>query len=210
MIRNSFLLIAAATLGLAACGSDDIDSDEEARRAYFGLDESIGKSLTLGFAGFSSASSANIMPQMDTGEVAGTLVITGQVDQGSSSNKGMRLRVAMVDYTDGPLIVVNEDGKEEELDVDITYDTSTDVAQQPFLDLKLQNFPSGTLEGTLTGTYLMTGDIEGETTLSLTFSGTTMPDGSGRPTGVVRVPGSTTVTGTATSGDGTFEVNLKL
>ena len=53
-----------ALLG-AGCGDDDeIDSDEEARRAYLGLDGSIEKSLALGFAGFNAASSANISPQM--------------------------------------------------------------------------------------------------------------------------------------------------
>jgi hypothetical protein len=195
-----FLLAVAASL--AACGSDDIDSDEEARRAYFGLDRSVEKSLTLGFAGFNSAQSANISPQMATGTAAGTLVITGQVDQGSSANKGMRLRVGMVAYTDGPLVL---DG--ETLDVDITYDTAADAATQPYLELQLRNIPNGTLTGTLTGVYVMRGDLEGETTLNLTFSGAIQDDGTGK---VARVPGSTMVTGTATSGDGTYDVNLSI
>jgi hypothetical protein len=189
-------------VGLAACGSDDIDSDEEARRAYFGLDTSIERSLTLGFAGFNSAQSANISPQMATGATAGTLVITGQVDQGSSANKGMRLRVGMVGYTDGPLVV---DGKE--IDVDITYDTSTDTAMQPDLQLQLKNIPTGTLTGTLIGTYTMRGDLEGEITLNLMFSGMLKDDGTGK---VIRAPGTTTVSGTATSGDGTYDVNLSI
>lgn len=199
MIRNSLVLTA---LALAACGSDDIDSDEEARRAYFGLDRSIEKSLTLGFAGFNSAQSANISPQMAAGTTAGMLVITGQVDQGSSANKEMRLRVGMVGYTDGPLVI---DG--ETIDVDITYDTAADVAMQPSLELSLRNIPSGTLTGTLTGVYVMRGDLEGEATLSLTFAGAIQDDGTGK---VVRVPGSTMVTGTATSGDGTYDVNLSI
>lgn len=186
-----------------ACGGDDgIDSDEEARRAYFGLDASIEKSLALGFKGFNAASSANIDPQMDVGVVGGTLVITGQVDQGTSANKGMRLRVGMVDYTDGPLVI---DG--EELDVDITYNTATDVTLQPALTLSLKNIPTGTLEGTLIGDYTMTGDLEGTATLNLTFAGTLQSDGAG---GTVRMPGSTTVTGTATTGDGTYDVNITL
>ncbi len=206
MIRISLLIVA---LGVAACGSDDIDSDEEARRAYFGLDESIEKSLALGFAGFNAASSANIDPQMATGTAAGTLVISGQVDQGSSANKGMRLRVGMVGYNDGPLELEYED---ETIEVDITYDTSTDVAMQPALDLQLKGIPNGTLEGTLTGVYVMRGDIEGEASLNLTFSGKLMPDPAnpGDATKTIRVPGMTTVTGTATSGDGTFEVDLTL
>src|SRR5687767_4541413 len=87
-------------LGGTACGDEEIDSDEEARRAYLGLDKSIAKSLALGFTGFNAASSANIPTQMTTGEVGGTLEISGQVDQGASANKGMRLQVGMVDFSD--------------------------------------------------------------------------------------------------------------
>ncbi len=199
MNRICFLLLA---VGLAACGSDEIDSDEEARRAYFGLDASIEKSLTLGFAGFNSATSANISPQMATGTKAGMLVITGQVDQGSSDNKGMRLRVGMVDYTDGPLVI-----GEETIDVNIDYDTAVEVEMQPYLQLSLRNIPNGTFTGTLTGVYVMSGDIEGETNLDLMFAGEIKDDGTGQ---VVRTPGTTMVTGTAISGDGTFDVTLTL
>jgi hypothetical protein len=190
-----------ALLG-AACGGDGIDSNEAARRAYLGLDTSIEKSLTLGFAGFNAASSANIDPQMTTGTVAGTLVITGQVDQGASTNKGMRLSVGMVDYTDGAVVI---EGEEEE--INITYDTSTDPLMQPLLNLTLRNIPTGTLDGTLTGVYVMTGDVEGEATLNLTFSGTLQMSDTG---GVSRVPGKTVVTGTASTGDGMYEVDVTL
>lgn len=199
MNRIRFLLLA---VGLAACGSDEIDSDEEARRAYFGLDASIEKSLTLGFAGFNSATSANISPQMATGTKAGMLVITGQVDQGSSDNKGMRLRVGMVDYTDGPLVI-----GEETIDTNIIYDTATEVEMQPYLQLSLRNIPNGTFTGTLTGVYVMSGDVEGEANLNLMFSGEIKDDGTGK---VIRTPGTTMVTGTATSGDGTFDVTLTI
>jgi hypothetical protein len=206
MIRISLLIVA---LGVAACGSDDIDSDEEARRAYFGLDESIAKSLALGFAGFNAATSANISPQMATGIVAGTLTISGQVDSGMSANKEMRLRVGMVGYNDGPLEIEYED---ETIEVDITYDTSADVLMQPYLQLSLRGIPSGTFTGTLTGVYTMRGDIEGEANLNLMLSGSLMPDPAnpGDPTKTLRVPGTTTVTGTAESGDGTFEVNITI
>ncbi|CAN5910816.1 hypothetical protein BH11MYX3_BH11MYX3_14810 [soil metagenome] len=198
----SLVLIAAPLF--AACSSDgnDISSDEEARRAYFGLDESIGKSITLGFAGFNSASSANISPQADVGIAGGMLSITGQVDQGSSNNKGMRLRVGMVDYTDGKVII---DG--EELDINITYNTSTDPLLQPALTMSLKSIPTGTLDGTLIGDYTMTGDLQGTATLNLTFTGKLMDAGAGK---VARVPGMTHVTGTADNGDGMFLVDLTL
>lgn len=199
-MKNFTCTALVALLAFTGCSDDDdIDSDEEARRAYVGLDGSIGKSLELGFAGFNAASSANIPPQMAAGLEAGTLTITGQVDQGSSDNKGMRLRVGMVGYTNG-LVVLGDD------EIEITYTTDVDPTTQPYLMLSLKNIPTGTLEGTLTGTYHMTGDIVGDATLNLTFAGTLQAQG----TGVIRAPGTTTVTGTATSGDGVYDVSITL
>lgn len=209
-MRNlAYICVAVLAVG---CGDDDdgIDSNEAARRAYLGLDGSIGKSLNLGFDGFNAASSANIDPQAGEGDEAGTLTITGQVDQGSSDNKGMRLRVAMVDYTDGvfTVIYVNGDGDEEEVEVNLTYDTSDVIDEQPYLQLSLRNIPDGDFTGTLTGTYFLEGDIEGDVTLDLTMAGEIMAGGALGT--VVRVPGTTTITGTATSGDGLYEVNVTL
>ena len=203
MKHIAFTLIAL----LGACSDgDDIDSDEEARRAYFGLDGSIDKSLTLGFAGFNAASSANIAPQMMAGDGAGMLTISGQVDQGNSANKGMRLNVGMVDFTDGEIAIITADGDDEIL-VNLTYNTDPDPLKQPFFDMKLAGIPDGTFSGTLTGTYRMSGDLEGDATLNLTLTGKLMSNGTG---GTTRVPLMTNVTGTAKSGDGTYEVNITL
>ncbi len=190
----------------AACGDDDaIDSNQAAQRAYLGLDPSIEQSLALGFAGFNSASSANIAPQSAPGAATGTLTITGQVDQGSSANKGMRLRVGMVDYSAGPfVVVVNED---EQVTVDLGYTTSDVVDQQPYLQLQLRNIPSGTFSGDLTGVYHVHGDIEGDVTLTLTMTGALQDAGGGMTN---RAPGTTTVTGTATSGDGVYQVMVTI
>lgn len=206
----------ALFIGLfAACGGDDgIDSNEAARRAYLGLDPSIPQSLQLGFDGFNSAQSANIAPQMGAGEDSGTLTITGQVDQGSSDNKGMRLWVGMVDYSQGPFTVVVNPGTEDEeaVSVDLTYNTSAVQTEQPYLNLSLRNIPTGTFDGTLTGVYRVTGEIQpdegidADVTLDLAFTGTLVDLGGGM-TG--RAPG-TVVTGTATSGGGVYEVNLTL
>lgn len=216
-MRNTNIRLGIAislAFAAAACGDDGIDSNEAARRAYLGLDPSIPQSLQLGFDGFNSAQSANIAPQMMAGEDTGTLTITGQVDQGSSDNKGMRLHVGMVDYSQGPFTVTVNPGadNEETVTVDLTYDTSDVQADQPYLSLSLKNIPTGTLEGTLTGVYHVVGHIEpdvgfeADVTLDLTFTGTLVDLGGGR-TG--RAPG-TIVTGTATSGDGLYEVNLTL
>ena len=190
---------------MAACSNDDaIDSDEEARRAYLGLDASIEKSLNLGFQGFNTADSANIDPQAGTGDASGALTISGQVDQGSSDNKEMRLYVGMVAYSDGVLTVETED---EEVEVDLTYDTGATQIEQPYLHLSLRDVPDGTFTGELTGVYHLTGDIEGDVELTLTMTGEIMDAGGGV---VARVPGATTITGTATSGDGLYDVNVTL
>jgi hypothetical protein len=191
----------------AACSDEDIDSDEAARQAYLGLDGSIAKSITLGFAAFNVSTSANIVPQMTTGtapEGTGTLGISGQIDQGSSDNKGMRLYIAMVDYSDGPF-VIDEDGNT----IVVTYDTAVEVTAQPFLSMQLKSIPTGTIEGSLMGTYLLSGeDLQGEITLNLTFAGQMMGTSQAD---VARVPLSTTVTGTATNQDGgVYNVNVTI
>lgn len=195
-------LILGCGLGLlfGACTSDSVDSNEQARRAYLGLDPSIEKSLNLGFAGFNAATSANIPDQMTTGTATGTLTIGGQVDQGSSANKEMRLTVNMVTYSDGPFEVDSNHDK-----YTITY--ATDTTALPALDLSLKNIPTGTLTGTLMGTYHLTGDIAGDVVLALSIIGTMADGGSGT---VTRAPGSTTITGTATQGDGVYQVNVTL
>jgi hypothetical protein len=199
-MRACLLLLLIA----AGCSDDAIDSDEAARRAYLGLDPSIEASLDLGFEGFNAASSANIAPQSAAGAATGTLTVTGQVDQGSSANKGMRLHVGMVAFSDGPITVATDDG---EIAVALTYDTSATEAEQPYLTLSLRDIPDGTFTGELTGRYLLRGDIEGEVELALTFGGEISDAGGGA---VDRVPGTTTVTGTATSGDGLYDVDVTL
>jgi hypothetical protein len=194
------------TAGLAACGNDAVDSDEEARRAYLGLDLSIGKALNLGMDGFNAASSANIPDQMTEGDVTGMILIGGQVDQGESDNKGMRLRVTLDEYSDGP-VIVDED---EEEDIDITYYTDPEAAfeELPYLQLSLRNIPDGTFTGTLTGEFQMEGDLIGVVTLNLTMAGQIESDGAG---GIQRVLGTTTITGTATNDDGgTYDVDVEI
>lgn len=174
------------SLGLG-CGSG-VSSDEQARRAYLGLDASIDKAIQLGFDGFNSASSANISPQTTTGTASGTLTVTGQVDQGASANKNMRLFEELVNYSD--------DGK-------LVY--ATTASALPALNMQLKNIPTGTLTGTLIGSLTVAGELSGTVALNLTFSGTLQP---GTGTKVERTPGTTRITGTATSGAGVYQVNV--
>jgi hypothetical protein len=126
----------------------------------------------------------------------------------------MRLYVGMVDYSKGPFTVVVNEGQdnEESVTVDLTYNTSDVQLEQPYLHLSLRNVPTGTFTGELTGVYHVTGDLspddafEADVTLMLAFTGTLVDLGGGM-TG--RAPG-TVVTGTATSGDGVYDVNLTL
>ena len=196
-------LLALSCLLFAACSSDDsVNSNEQARRAYLGLDKSVSKSLELGFKGYDAATSANIPPEMITGDAGGMLTITGKVDQGNPSQATMDLDVGMVKYTDGGVVVDNQNHT-----VSITYDTSTSATMQPVLSLKLNASAGDTLTGTLMGDYVMSGDLKGTVTLDLTISGTF----SGSGTNVQRVAGSTTVTGTAVnSSGGMYQVNVKI
>jgi hypothetical protein len=172
-----------------------VSSAEDARKAYLGLDPSIDKAITLGFDGFNSAQSANISPQMSTGGVSGTLTVTGQVDQGVSANKGMRLFTAYASYQD-PVQYQNAALR-------VTY--NADAAALPALTMQLKNIPTGTLDGTLVGTVNMTGDEHGALMLNLTFTGQLQ---AGPGSTVVRKPGTTHITGTATSAAGTYMVDV--
>lgn len=187
---------------LVGCGGG-VSSEHEAELAYIGLDGALSKSLALGFDGFNAASSANIDAQSTTGDVSGTLTVTGQVDQGASDNKGMRLDLLLEEYSD--LVDLDLDG--EEYDLEVTYWTDADTGL-PAVDLQLKDIPAGTLSGTVTGTFEMQGDLEGEVILSLSLEGAIEDDGQG---GTRRVVGSTTVTGTATGpAGGVYDVDLQI
>lgn len=186
-MKRMFLIL-AGVLALAGCG-DDVGSDEDAARAYVGLDKSVDKAIQLGFDGFNSASSASISPQTGKGDKTGTLTIDGKVDQGSSDNKTMDLTEKMTDYSDDGLI---------------TYNT---LGALPVIDLKLSNVPDGTVNGTLVGDFTMTGDLEGPIKLNITIAGGLQPSAAD-PMKIERKPGTTKITGTATSDYGEYTVNV--
>jgi hypothetical protein len=194
--------LAFTCLLLAACSDNSIDSNEQARRAYLGLDKSLSKSLTLAFQGYSAATSANISPQMTTGDASGTITISGKVDQGNPNQASMTLNAGLVKYSDGPFEIDTKHDK-----ISVTYDTSTDVAMQPALNIKLNASAGNSINGTLVGDYSMSGDLKGSVTLDLTITGTF----SGTGTTIMRVPGTTTVTGNAVnSSGGMYTVNVML
>jgi hypothetical protein len=176
---------------LASCGDNGgVNSTDAAKAAYLGLDKSIDKAITEGFAGFNTASSANIPTETASGDISGTMAITGQVDQGQSANKGMRLNETLSAYAD--------------TDAGITYDTDPDAGAAA-LGMQLKGIPTGSLTGTLSGVYDMTGALKGPVTLALSFTGTLEATDAG---GVDRKPGTTHITGTATSPSGTYAVDV--
>lgn len=200
-IKLGALVLSLSSL-LVACDSDDIDSDTEARWAYLGFDAAIDRAINLGFDGFNAASSANIAPQEGIGEVEGTMTITGQVDQGTSSNKEMRLYVEVVDYDDGPFDDVSTDDVEELV---VVY--NVDPENLPYLEMSLRNVPDGTFTGMLTGTFLVSGEIEAAADFSLALSGGIMEDPNNAGL-VIREPGTLDITGTVTSDDGVYNVDV--
>jgi hypothetical protein len=180
-----------------ACGDDgdEVDTEEKARRAYLLLDTMVEKAMDLGFEGFNAATSANIPSQTNTGAVQGTINVTGKVDQGSSSNKGMRLFVELIDYSD--------DKDEADLPK-VIYNTG---ALKPSLVMSLKKIPTGTMTGTLGGGFKMAGQLEGEVVLDLTLASDLEADAASAG-GVKRKAGTIKVTGTATSAYGVYSVNV--
>jgi len=197
------LVVVTASLLSSACGGQ-VASEDEARIAYLGVDQVVSKVLALGFAGFRAADSANIPTQSDDGDESGTIVVDGQVDQGASDNKGMRLDVALDAYSDGTIDDPETDADDE---IEIVYATAEGAPLD--VDLDLRDFPDGTLEGTLNGVVVMTGDLEGDLELNITLTGEIEedPDSAGD---TLRVPGSTDVIGTASSANGTFEIDTTI
>ena len=174
-------------MAAVSCG-DGVSSTEVAKTAYLGLDPSIDKAITLGFEGFNAALGANIPPQTASGDAGGTMTITGQVDQGTSTNKTMRLQEALVAYSD---------------DGTVSYATAMAL---PELDMDLKNVPTGTVTGSLTGEYKMTGSLSGTVSLAITFSSQLEPGAS--PNEVERMPGTTRVVGTAQAGGGSYSIDI--
>jgi hypothetical protein len=193
----SFALLLAA----ASCGDDTaVNSNEQARRAYLGLDKSVSKCLALGFQGYNAASNANIPAEMANGDLTGTVAISGHVDQGNPGQVNMNLAVDMIMYSDNRIVIDNAGHT-----IGVTYATAT--AAPPALSLKLNSSSGNALTGTLMGDYQMTGDLTGKVTLNLQLSGTF----SGTAPNVTRVAGSTHVTGTATnSAGGVYMVDVMI
>jgi hypothetical protein len=197
------IVVLALVAGTGCSDGDDIDSDTEARWSYLGLDRAIDRAINLGFDGFNAANSANIPTQSGVGDVDGTMDVDGQVDQGASDNKGMRLLLTLVEYTDD---VVDDPVTEEDTEeLVLIYDTIEDMP--PSLDMSLRDIPDGTFTGTLIGDFLVSGDLDATGTFNLALSGSIQEDPMNAGE-VIREPGTLIITGTVTSGDGVYDVDV--
>lgn len=196
--RRTTLTVAVLSLLAAQCGG--VSNTESARRAYVGLDKAVDRALSLAFDGFNAATSANIPPQMASGDLAGTMLVEGQVSQGSSSNREMRLLVTLTGYRD--MVTDNGDGGSGAA-LRLIYSKPANGTPITF-DLSLRP-PMFT--GTFAGTVNMTGELEGAVTINVTMAGQ-LESMSGMGSRLQRVPGTTRITGTVTSSYGTYNVDV--
>jgi hypothetical protein len=147
--------------------------------------------MKLGFDGFNAASSANIPEQSEPGALSGTMTVGGQVDQGSSNNKEMRLLVALSLYSDS---LVEEEHE-------LYYDTQAALA----LDMSLKGLPDADLTGSMVGDVYVSGDLEGPLHLNLSITGKTEENTAGD---IQRAPGTTRISGTAQNEEGVYNVDV--
>src|SRR2546429_1114911 len=132
-MRTRLIGVVLTVSTAASCGSSNsINSDEQARRAYLGLDKSVSKCLALGFQGYNAATNANIPTEMATGDATGTMSVSGHVDQGNPSQVSMGLSIDMTIYSDGRFVVDDKGNT-----ITVTY--ATNSASPPSLSLKLNS-----------------------------------------------------------------------
>jgi hypothetical protein len=191
---------ALALLSLLAAQCGGVSNTEAARRAYVGLDRAVDRALSLAFDGFNAASSANIPPQTGMGDVMGTMLVEGQVSQGSSSNREMRLRVTLTNYQD--TVQDNGDGGSGAT-LRLIY-TQPSGGTPIAMDLSLR---PPTFTGTFNGALEMSGALAGQVTVAVTMAGQ-LESMSGMGSRLQRVAGSTRITGTVTSAYGTYMVDV--
>lgn len=196
--RRVTLGLGIVALFAAQCGG--VSNADAARKTYLGLDKAVDRALSLAFDGLNAATSANIPPQTGNGDVAGTMLVEGQVSQGSSSNREMRLQVTLTDYRD--TVSDNGDGGSGAA-LRLIYGKpmngtpiTMDVSLRPPM-----------FTGTFAGTLNMTGELEGTVTVNMTLAGQ-LESMSGSGSRLQRVAGSTRIMGTVTSAYGTYNVDV--
>ncbi len=201
-MKSTSSLLALVPVFALSVGCGGVASEDDARIASLGLNTIVTRVLGLGFDGFNAADSANIPAQAADGDESGSMSVTGQVDQGASDNKGMRLDVVLDGYADATLDDPETDDEEE---LEVRYTTAEEAPLD--VELSLRDIPDGTQTGTLSGTTLIEGALEAEIDVDLSMTGAIESDGEG---GTRRADGTTTVTGTVSSANGDFDVDFDI
>src|SRR5215470_1521347 len=105
-------LVALTFLAAFAACSNEVNSTDDAKKAYLGLDTSVDKAIQLGFEGYNEvggAPGANIASHGLDGGTSGTLAVSGTVNNSNSPNKGMRLDETLSNYSDDGKVTYNTD-----------------------------------------------------------------------------------------------------
>ena len=152
--------IVAWTMVAYGCGGGDkkknVDTEEGVQIMYDNFQPTILRITTNGLAAKGTASQgANIPEIVFPGLVSGTGAITGTVAQSSGQNENLSLDVRLDAYSDTG---------------DVTFQTdNTSAATLLQFDLQVKNAPGdNTMDGTLTGTLTLDGDVEGTGVFNLT------------------------------------------
>lgn len=158
----------------------------------------------MAFVGFNAASSANIPPQTAMGDAMGTIVVDGQVSQGMSANREMRLNITLANYQD--MVTDAPDGGTSAA-LHLTYDKPEDAGTPLSMSLSLRPNTQPSLTGTISGTLRLSGDLQGTVTVFFGITGE-IRSMSGMGMRYELVPGSTRIAGSVMSAFGTYNVDI--
>jgi hypothetical protein len=187
-MSRGLLSVCVFLAAAAGCSSGDDTANSQAMDAYLSLDSSLEKALDLAFVGINNAVTENIGPGTIGGDAAGTLVVVGQIDEGTALTKTVRVDANYNGYSDDGAIIY-----------------TTDPASPPLLTLAA-SYADGSLTGRYLGVFTMSGALAGPLTVDIAING--FIESAGRNGGIERAPYSTQIQGTAVSDYGTYRVDL--
>lgn len=161
-MRSRLLLMMAGTAAFTiagGCGGDDkkdLDDEASIEEVFAAFQPSILRITSAGLAAKETAQGANIPEFVLDGLVSGTAGIGGTVAQSGGGNENLSLYLGMTDYSD-------------EGDIAFSTDNTSEATKLQF-DLQVQVQPQdNTMNGTLAGDLVVSGDREGEGSFDLAF-----------------------------------------
>lgn len=197
-MRSKLLILCMALVAftiVAGCsGDDDDDIDDEAAVQQI-VDNFLPTLMRITSAGLAAkdtaAQGANIPEIVFPGFVSGSAAIGGTVAQSSGENQNLSLFVGLTDYADTDAMSFQTDN-------------SSDNSKLQF-DLNIKNQPAdNSMDGILTGTLTVGGDVDGDGVFDLDLV-SDLADDDAQPDIIC-----THVTGTVAVTDSTLTVNFVL